>query len=77
MKTRSQTRAENLIQNKDVNRPLFTLDIDFDEASRAWNANKKRMPNGEYRYICRIPECKRKPLLWQNHCNKHTLENLF
>ena len=41
MKTRSQTNAEIL----DVN-------IDFDEASRYWNANKKRTGNGSYVYVC-------------------------
>lgn len=41
MKTRSQTNAEIL----DVN-------IDFDEASRSWNANKKRTGNGTYVYVC-------------------------
>ena len=41
MKTRSQTNAEIL----DVN-------IDFDEASRYWNANKKRAGNGSYVYVC-------------------------
>ena len=41
MKTRSQSKAEIL----DVN-------IDFDEASRYWNANKKRTSNGSYVYVC-------------------------
>ena len=26
--------------------------IDFDEASRAWNANKKKTGNGCYVYVC-------------------------
>ena len=26
--------------------------IDFDEASRAWNQNKKKIDNGCYVYIC-------------------------
>ena len=26
--------------------------IDFDEASRAWNQNKKKIDNGCYIYIC-------------------------
>ena len=41
MKTRSQTAKQTL----DVN-------IDFDEASHYWNANKKRTGNGTYKYVC-------------------------
>ena len=41
MKTRSQTRKQQLEVN-----------IDFDEASRYWNMNKKRIGNGCYVYIC-------------------------
>lgn len=41
MRTRSQTNA---LAHK------FT--IDFDEASRAWHANKKKCANGCYQYIC-------------------------
>jgi len=41
MKTRSQTIKREL----DVN-------IDFDEASQYWNANKKRTGNGCYTYVC-------------------------
>jgi hypothetical protein len=39
MKTRSQSRE------LDVN-------IDFDEASKLWNANKKKLTNGCYEYVC-------------------------
>lgn len=28
------------------------VEIDFDEASRAWNANKKKIGNGCYVYVC-------------------------
>lgn len=41
MRTRSQTKN----QEKDVI-------IDFDEASRAWTANKKKCKNGCYQYMC-------------------------
>ena len=41
MKTRSQTNAE-----------ILDINIDFDEASRYWNANKKRTGNGSYVYVC-------------------------
>lgn len=43
MRTRSQTKQ-------------LSPDIDFDGASRAWNANKKKLANGCYEYICRESE---------------------
>lgn len=43
MKTRSQSQSQRI---------TFDLVIDFDEASREWNANKRRLGNGEYEYIC-------------------------
>jgi hypothetical protein len=53
MKTRSQSRE-------------FEVNIDFDEASKLWNSNKKRLSNGCYEYVCgKYLEnglfCKRKP----------------
>lgn len=27
--------------------------IDFDESSRAWNQNKRRIGNGMYEYVCK------------------------
>ena len=32
--------------------PFQKVDIDFDEASRAWKSNKKSLGNGCYKYIC-------------------------
>lgn len=46
--------------------------IDFDEASKAWNANKRKMENGCYVYICGAPMNDGKPC--QNilsKCRKH------
>ena len=34
-------------RSKDFN-PVF----DFDESSRLWNANKKKLKNGCYEYVC-------------------------
>jgi len=31
---------------------LFEVNIDFDEASRAWRANKRSVGNGTYKYTC-------------------------
>jgi len=33
-------------------KPLYDVDIDFDEASEAWRANKKSIGNGQYKYVC-------------------------
>jgi len=43
MKTRSQTAKE--LNELEVN-------IDFDYASKMWNANKKKLLNGCYQYVC-------------------------
>ena len=32
--------------------PLYEVNIDFDEASRAWRANKKHIGNCHYVYVC-------------------------
>ena len=39
----------------------LTVNIDFDEASKEWNKNKKKTPEG-YKYICKatIGKTKRK-----------------
>lgn len=51
-----------------LTRTKITLysEIDFDEASREWRANKKTKPNGCYEYVCgQITKtgnkCQRKP----------------
>ena len=43
MKTRSQTKKESKFRE---------VNIDFDEASNAWNKNKKSIGNGHYKYVC-------------------------
>ena len=43
MFTRSQSK---------LNKVLYEVNIDFDEASREWKSNKKQMKNGCYKYIC-------------------------
>ena len=48
MKTRSQTRNE-INQEQRV---IYEVNIDFDEASRAWQSNKKSIGNGQYKYVC-------------------------
>jgi hypothetical protein len=58
-------------------RPLVAPFVfDFDESSAAWKANKKRMGNGTYKYICGAPTknntlCQRTPLANHCHCAQH------
>jgi len=33
-----------------LKKPLYDVDIDFDEASEAWRANKISIGNGQYKY---------------------------
>lgn len=65
MKTRSQTI-----------KPTFEVNIDFDEASRYWNANKKRTGDGSYKYVCGKPLkngnfCKRNIKSEEDTCSIH------
>jgi len=55
---------------------LFEVNIDFDEASIAWKANKKSNGNGTYKYCCiqKTKEgkpCPRKPLSGCDFCKIH------
>jgi hypothetical protein len=53
MLTRSQTKSLlKKTEQKYEETPLLKVEIDFDEASAAWKANKKSIGNGSYKYIC-------------------------
>ena len=58
VKTRSQIKKEQelketlIIQSEP--KQLYEVNIDFEEASRAWHANKKSIGNGHYKYICTV-----------------------
>ena len=58
VKTRSQIKKEQelketlIIQTEP--KQLYEVNIDFEEASRAWHANKKSIGNGHYKYICTV-----------------------
>lgn len=74
MKTRSQTVKEM------TQRPPYTVDIDFDEASESWKSNKKSQGNGTYTYKCRGftakgNTCNRKPLNDCDYCKLHRKMN--
>jgi hypothetical protein len=75
MRTRSQTKNQN-IEIKVYNSDLFKVEIDFDEASEAWKANKKSIGNGSYKYICfgktkTGNNCKRESLSGCDYCKIH------
>lgn len=68
MHTRSQTKYES--------KGIYTVDIDFDEASNAWRSNKKSIGNGHYKYICLAitkagSNCKRESVAGMNFCSLH------
>lgn len=48
MQTRSQTRSQNGCDSN----ILYEVNIDFDEASEAWKANKISIGSGSYKYLC-------------------------
>ena len=69
MKTRSQSSSEK--------KKIFSVEIDFDEASEAWKANKKSIGNGSYKYICQSKtnsgnQCKRESNAGSHYCKTHT-----
>jgi hypothetical protein len=52
------------------------VNIDFDDASQAWRANKQSLRNGSFKYICEAKtkmneSCKKKPLQGSSFCNVH------
>ena len=68
MNTRSQTKY-------DVS-SLYEVNIDFDEASKAWKQNKLSIGNGSYRYLCkkrgiRNNICIKKCLQGEEYCFAH------
>jgi hypothetical protein len=76
MNTRSQTNKMNLEMKKEKEITLYKVEINFDEASEAWRANKKSMGNGHYKYICIQKtksgnQCKRESLKFCDNCKMH------
>lgn len=68
MKTRSQSKS---VQFQEL-----SVNIDFDEASEAWHANKKKLANGCYQYVCgqQLKNgnlCKKKQHKNSIHCYMH------
>lgn len=74
MKTRNQTKLQtNTIRET---QQLYEVNIDFDEASESWRANKKSIGNGSYKYICsklckNNKFCALKCLSGEDYCKRH------
>ena len=45
-----ELKQEEVKNNKPIDE--LEVNIDFDEASRAWRENKKSTGNGYYKYVC-------------------------
>jgi hypothetical protein len=65
MQTRSKTKIN-----------ILEVNVDFEEASRYWNSNKKKMQNGFYKYVCGFEKkngnyCKKPLCKDTNRCNQH------
>ncbi len=71
VQTRSQLKKERVEVQ-----PLYEVDIDFDEASEAWKANKISIGNGSYRYACsnksaKNCKCLKKCMPGEIYCKTH------
>ena len=40
------------VYNGEIKNAMYDVEIDFDDASRCWTSNKRRLKNGCYQYIC-------------------------
>jgi hypothetical protein len=76
------TNTTNTTNNTNYNNSgEYTVDIDFDDASREWNKNKKRMGNGMYKYKCESAcnttgkPCTRFSLRESSYCMVHKNKN--
>ena len=48
--SKEQVAKDPAIIETPYRQPLYDVDIDFDEASIAWRANKKSIGNGQFKY---------------------------
>ena len=67
METRSKARTKKLEEDKGI----YDVNIDFDEAHEAWMANKQRLSNCTYKYICGKPTKKGTRCLNHPECKIH------
>ena len=50
---------------------IYQVDINFDEAHKAWMQNKKQLPNCTYAYICGFITKKGSPCQNSQNCRLH------
>ena len=75
----SKSGANLLLKKVEQNglaQPLLKVEVDFDESSKAWKANKKSTGNGCYKYICikitkNGKQCKNDSLRGCEYCKFH------
>jgi hypothetical protein len=61
------TESTELVYCSEIKNAIYDVVIDFDDASRCWTANKRRLKNGCYQYICGAQlkngnKCQKKPM---------------
>ena len=74
-----ENTTETTLETKPETKPIFPVKIDFREAHEEWMANKRRLGNGTYVYLCRKPLkngklCNRKctdTIGFYSGCNQH------
>ena len=76
IESKNETKREREREIEKENIVLYMVEIDFDEASRMWKANKKSIGNGSYKYICSQKtisgnKCKRESLPGCDFCKTH------
>ena len=83
----NNSKENNLSYNSDVNfdavierlfenKSLYKVDIDFDDASKAWRKNKVSIGNGNFKYLCikrgkNNNKCIKKCLPGEEYCCTH------
>jgi len=64
------------VKKNNTKKEEYSVEIDFDGASRAWLANKQKLSDATYKYICLGKTktgdiCKRKPIGHTDYCACH------
>jgi len=76
MLTRSANRY--LEKEKNFNEIKQIYEVNIDEASAAWKANKRSTGGGCYKYICEHrnennKKCRKNPIPGESFCSKHNI----
>ena len=83
VQTRLQIQKERNESNQlNQLKQMYKVNIDFDEASREWHANKKSIGNSQYKYICQIisntgKQCGKVCYKNEAHCWPHRKTKCF